>query len=127
MLKTTRLFGSAPAEDEVVRGGDGKADKTVKNLSKSKKPKNDESKNLTHIPTIGATRESTFLTSGVRKTFNHLRQVFNKAPILRNFNLEYHIQIKTDALSYAIGKILSLLSFDWVALDGSNLTKSNFG
>ncbi len=48
-----------------------------------------------------------FLTFGAKKAFIHLQKAFTKALILRHFDPEYHIQIETDALGYAIGEILS--------------------
>ena len=86
MLKTTGSSEvSAPkmfrADDDEVVGGVGgrRADETVKNLSKSKKLKNEKSENLTRI---GATGEPMFLTPGAREAFNHLKQAFIEAPIL---------------------------------------------
>ena len=84
MLKTTRsLEVLVPKslridDNEVVKVGD-RADKTIKNLSKSKKSKNEKSKVQTRIKALG---ETTFLTPGAKKAFNHLKQVFIKAPIL---------------------------------------------
>ena len=88
MLKTTRPSNSAPRElrandDEFVGGGGNN-----KNLSKFQKSKNAKSGIQTHI---GATRESTFLNPGAKKTFNQLRQAFTKAPILRHFDSECHM------------------------------------
>ena len=107
MLKTTGSSDSAQRDNnnEVVRGGGDK------NLSKSKKSKSG-------IQTrIGAIEEPTFLTSDARKAFNQLRQVFTKAPILRHFDLECHIRIKTDASSYAIGGVLSQLTSNHLTSD----------
>ena len=110
MLKTTVLsdptskkFG---ADDNKVVGIDCRANETVVNLSKNKK-----SKNLTYI-NIGATRKLNFLTPNAKKAFNQLRLIFIKAPILRHFDLESHIRIKTDALCYAIGGVLSQLNLE---------------
>ena len=127
MLKTTWSLGSAPTEDEVVGDGGGRADEMVENLSKSKKPKNDKSGNSTRIPTTGATGESTFLTPDAKKAFNRLRQAFIEAAILQHFDLKSHIRMETNASGYAIGGVYSQLSSDWIALDGLNLTKFNFG
>ena len=72
-------------EDEVVGDGSSRADEMaknlskVKNLSKSKKSKNDKSEILT-CTNIGAMGEI-FLTSNAKKAFNQLRQVFTKALI----------------------------------------------
>ena len=114
MLKTTEssedlaLNVFRANSNEVVGDiGSSKADKTFKNLSKSKKLKNDKSKSLTCCLNIKATEESTFLTPGAKKVFNHLRQAFVKAPIFLHFDSKYHIQIKTNASGYAIGRVLS--------------------
>lgn len=79
------------AKNKVVRNIVG-ADKTVVNLSKSKKLKN----NMFKIPiyiNIRATKKPTFLIPNTKKVFTQLGQVFIKAPIC--------------ALGYAISKILS--------------------
>ena len=65
---------------------------------------------------------------GAREAFNQLKQAFTKVLILRHFDSECHIQIETDALSYAIGGVLSQLNSDQVTLDSKSiLTKSDFG
>ena len=56
---------------------------------------------------IGAIGEPLLLTPVTRKAFNQLRQAFIKTPILRHFDLESHIRIKTDALGYTISGVLS--------------------
>lgn len=50
---------------------------------------------------------SGFPTLRVRLTFTKLREAFIKALILHHFDLEYHIWIETNTLSYAICRILS--------------------
>ena len=108
MLKTARSSEKlAPrafraGNNEVVRGGGDKVDETVVNLSK-----NEKSKKLTRVPNVGATREPNFLISDAKKTFNHLRLAFIKAPILQHFNSESYIRIETDASGYAISGVLS--------------------
>ena len=57
-------------------------------------------------------KKASFLTPEAKLAFIRLRQAFTKAPILRHFNLEYYIQIKTNASGYAIGGILSQLAFN---------------
>ncbi len=47
-----------------------------------------------------------FLNSKARKVFTKLRQVDVETPILNHFDLERHIQIKTDTSGYAISEIL---------------------
>ena len=69
-----------------------------------------------------------FLTPDARKAFNHLKQAFIKTPILQHFDPKCHIRIESNALSYAIGGMLSQLSNDWATPDKSILAnKSNFG
>ena len=119
-LKTTGSSGSLALEvfraddNEVVRVG-GRADETVvhlskskksRNLSKSKMSKNDKSESPT-CTNLGATGEPLFLTPNARKAFNHLRLAFTEARILRHFDPECHIWIKTNASAYAIGGVLS--------------------
>ena len=41
-----------------------------------------------------------------------MSQAFIEAPILNHFDLKCHIQIETDALGYAIGRIFSQLTLD---------------
>ena len=126
MLKTTGLSNDLAPKmfkadgDEVVGGGGGKVNETVKNLSKPKKSENEKSEILMHSLDIRATREPMFLTPKARKAFNHLRQAFIKAPILWHFDPECHIRIETDTSDYAIGEVLTQLSTDWTTPDKSN-------
>ena len=69
--------------NKVVGGG---GNETVMNLSKNKK-----SRKSTQVPIIRATEEPNFLTSNAKKTFNHLRLAFIKAPILRHFDFENYV------------------------------------
>ena len=127
MLKTTgsseesapRIFKAG--NNEFVRGGGGRADEIIVNLSKNKK-----SRKSTHVPNIGAMGEPNFLTPDAKKAFNHLRLVFIKAPILRYFDSESHIWIETDASSYAISEVLSQLNLDSDAPPNDS-NKSDFG
>ena len=76
---------------------------------------------------IGATGEPNFLTPNVKKAFNYLRLAFIKAPILRHFDLESYVRIKTNASGYAIGEILSQLNLDFNTLPNDlNSNKSDF-
>ena len=59
------------------------------------------------ISNIKAIRKPTFLTCNLKKAFNELQLAFIKALILQCFDLESHIQIKTDISSYAIGRVFS--------------------
>ena len=80
--------------------GSGKAD----DRNSSKKLKNIKSGIQTRIGTMG---EPIILTPSAKEDFNQLKQTFTKAPIFWYLDLEYHIWIETNALSYAIGRILS--------------------
>ena len=87
-----------------------KGEKTSKswNLAKSGK-KLSKSENSTNSD---ATEDGPkFLTPDARIAFNRLWLASTEAPILWHFDLEYHIQIETDALGYAIGGVLSQLTF----------------
>ena len=127
MLKTTGSSGLLALKafrtynDEVVRGSNSsRADEMVVNLFKSKKLKNKKFEILTRS---GAMGEPMFLTLNAKKAFNHLRQAFIKAPILRHFDLECHIWIKTDVSGYAIGKMLSQLTLDHLTSDQSDISQ----
>ena len=92
----------------------GKLSKTRK-LSKSQKlakSKKESSKNG-NLPNFDAKKNKPiFFTPNARTTFKHLRLACTKAPILQYFDLEYYIRIKTDASGYAIGGMLSQLTFE---------------
>ena len=53
---------------------------------------------------------SDFPTPGAKLAFPELRQAFLKAPIFHYFDPKRHMQIKTDALGYTIGGVLSQLT-----------------
>ena len=53
-----------------------------------------------------------YLTPKARLAFTKLRKAFTKAPILQHFDPKCYIRIKTDALSYAINRILSQLTLN---------------
>ena len=59
--------------NKIVRSNSCKVDKTVIDLSKSYKSKNNKSKKSMHISNIKAIEKLIFLTLNVKKTFNHLR------------------------------------------------------
>ena len=83
-----------------------KSKKTSKswNLAKSGK-KSLKNENSTNFDTIED--RSKFLTLDARTTFNRLWLAFIEASILWHFDLECHIWIETNALSYAISEVLS--------------------
>ena len=127
MLKTTRSTGSAAnskkTESEVggnnvvgdsMVGGDEATNPTKgKNQAKTTKSKiliksknHDFPKSKTEKAGMG------FFTPEARLAFTQLRQAFVENPIFYHFDPESHIQIKTDALSYAIGGVLNQLFFE---------------
>ena len=63
---------------------------------------------------IGAIGEPIFLIPDAKEAFNHLRQVFTEALILRHFDPECHIRIEIDTSGYAIGRVLSQLTSDFL-------------
>ena len=103
-------------DNKVIGSGGGRANETVRNSSRK----------LTCMPNIGAIREPNFLTPNAKKAFNHLQLAFIKAPIFQHFDLEIHIRIKTDVLSYSIGRVLSQLNLNSDA-PPNDLNKSDFG
>ena len=131
MLKTTGLSEKLAlkvfraGDNEVVGGGSGRADEMVVNSFMSK---NKKSKKLTYMLNIKAIEKSNFLTPDAKETFSHLMLAFIETPILQHFDLESHIRIETDALGYAIGRMLSQLNLDSnTPPNDSNLNKSDFG
>ena len=48
-----------------------------------------------------------YLILDASQAFTQLRQAFTKALILRDFDPECHIRIKTDASGYTLGGVLS--------------------
>ena len=94
---------------KLSKSGKSKGEKTSKsqNLAKSGK-KLSKSGNSTNSD---ATEDGPkFLTPDARTAFNRLRLAFIEAPIFWHFDPECHIQIETDALSYAIDGVLSQLT-----------------
>ena len=113
----------AKKSGKLSKSGKSKSKKTSKsqNLAKSGK-KSSKSGNSTNF---NATEDGPkFLTPDAKTTFNRLRLAFAEASILRFFDPECHIQIKTDASSYDINGVLSLLT-SGINLDGI-VTKVDF-
>ena len=115
------LDGSTAGDVDVDGFGSGSNEKSAKsksgNSAKSKKSPGNS----------GATEEPKFLTSNAREAFNHLKQAFTEAPILRHFDPELHIRIETDASGYAIGGVLSQPTSDQVTSSDSISSTSDFG
>ena len=64
------------------------------------------------LPSKNLNRATVYLTPDARQAFTQLRQTFTKAPILWHFDPKCHIRIETNVLGYAIGGVLSQLTFD---------------
>ncbi len=125
MLQTTdKLIGdktqSTPAEKQDVPGNISGANDVSsanringsnENLSNTKKLKN-QARLKKPTLTKANSFETDFLTSEVKEAFIHLQKAFTKPLILRYFDLERHIRIKTDALGYVIGTVLSWINLN---------------
>ena len=68
----------------------------------------------TGLPNIKANSETDFLTPKAKKAFIHLQKAFTKAPIFRHFDPECYIWIETNALEYAISRVLSQINSDYL-------------
>ena len=127
MLKTLRSAESLtqPGKSKVGVGGGRKAGRDRSEIDDRKKVDNNEvednkiekkvqkkskSKNLSKSKKM--VRSLDFLISRAKLVFIKLRQAFFKASILHHFDPKRHIQIKTDALGYAIGGVLNQLTLD---------------
>ena len=109
---------------KLSKSGKSKSKKTSKswNLAKSRK-KLSKSGNSTNFNATEARPK--FLTPNAKTAFNYLWLAFTEALIFWHFDLEYHIQIETDALGYIISGMLNQLT------SGTNpkgvVTKTNLG
>lgn len=99
--KRAELNGRGKIADNEVNGNEIKDNevKEEKNYWKTSKSKK-------------TVRFTDFFTFEVRLLFTKLRQIFVKAPILYNFNLDCHIWIKTGISEYAIDRIFSQLTLN---------------
>ena len=120
MLKTSNTKLAKPGKDVVGVGGSSKTgrngsrsriddsevdgDKIEDDEIRKKVQKLSKSKNLSKSKKMV---RSDFFTPKAKLAFIKLRQAILKALILYHFDPEHHIQIKTDALGYAIGKVFS--------------------
>ena len=109
--------------NEVVCVG-GRANETVVNLFN--KSKNNKFRNSIYILNIKAIEKLNFVIPNAKKTFNYLQLAFIKTLIFQDFDLESQIWIKTNALGYIIGEMLSELNLD-SNITSNNLNKSDFG
>ena len=126
MLKTTGSTGSAanPKETESEIGGDSVVgdsmvggDEATNPTKRKNQAKTTKSKILVKFKNHDFPKSRTeeartgFLTPEARLAFTQLKQAFVEAPILYHFDPKSHIRIETDASSFAIGGVLSHLSF----------------
>ena len=86
--------------------------KRVKKTAKSKKWIRAKKAKVSRAKNLSLSQLVTFFTADPKRAFTKLRQAFVEAPILNYFDSEGHIQIKMDALSYAISGIFSQLISD---------------
>ena len=90
MLKITRSLKLTlklfRVNNNEITENDSRAYKMIINLSKYNK-----SRNLMHVPNIGAIEELIFLIYNTKKIFNYLKQGFIKALIFQHFDLKSYI------------------------------------
>ena len=99
--KTGRLESQKSAKSQKLpKSGKSKDEK-------SKKPSKSGNSPNFNIKNSGPS----FLTLKTRSAVNCLPLAFTKAPVLQHFDPKCHIWIKTDALGYVIGGMLSQLAF----------------
>ena len=102
--------GSKRVEPKTRRSESQKLAKSQKSSKsgKSKGKKSEKSSKSGNLSNFNAKNSGpSFLTPKARSAFNCLRLAFTKALILEHFDPECHIRIKTVALGYAIGGVLS--------------------
>ena len=141
MLKTTRSAGSVANPEEtkgevsgnsvignsMVSGGEATNSTKGKNQAKTTKSKILVKSKSHNFPPNSRNRKAGtgFFTPKARLAFTQLRQAFVKVPILHHFDPESHIRIETDVSGYAIGGVLSQLSFG--TRPDRVVTKANLG
>ena len=119
-----KVDGFGGSVEHAKKSGKSKGQKTFKSQKSAKSGKNSSKSGKS--PNFNTTETGpSFLTPKARSAFNRLRLAFTKAPILWHFNPECHIWIKTNALGYAIGGVLSQLA-SGTSADGV-VTKADLG
>lgn len=78
---------------------------------------NDKIENLSSSTKVKNSPKIDIFISGVKEVFSYLWKTFSKALIRRHFNLEWNIQIKTDASKYAVSRVFSLITSDQHSFD----------
>ena len=111
--------GSKRVELKTGRSEGQKTSKSQKSAKfrksfKSGKSKSEKSKKLSkneNLPNFDAKDSGpSFLIPETRSAFNRLRLAFTEAPILRHFDPQCHIWIKTNPSGHVIGGVLSQLA-----------------
>ena len=103
--------GSKAGRDKSeIDGGEVDVNEIKEDEVKMKVQKTSKSKNLSKSKkTVGF---SDFFTLRAKLAFTKLRQAFFKTPILYHFDPKCHIQMKINALGYAIGRVFSQPTLD---------------
>ncbi len=96
----------------MASAGSNRVDKSIKNLSIVAKSTKSKKLDLPKANFVKVNSRTDFLTHEAKKIFIHLQKVFTETPILRHFDPECHIQIETNTLGYAIGGVLSQMTWD---------------
>ncbi len=106
------------APSAVGGAGGGRVGGSFENLSTAAKlakfKKSIKSKRL-DLPKANFARINSgidFLTTKAKKAFIYLQKTFTEALILRHFDPECHIWIETDALGYAISRVINQMTSD---------------
>ncbi len=106
-IQSTQATENKENQDAAAGAGGAGSGENIKNLSTVVKLAKSKKSNFAK-----ANFGMGFLTPGAKEAFIHLQKAFTKAPILRHFDQECHIQIETDALGYVIGGVLSQMTSD---------------
>ena len=94
-------YNESELDESEIDNGEVDSNKVGDNKISKKGQKTSKSKNLFKSKNLSKSKKmvkSDFFTLRARLAFTKLRQAFVKAPILYQFNLEYHIWIEIDAL-----------------------------
>ena len=128
-LKETEgeVSGNSVVGNSMVGGGEATNPIKGKNQAKTTKSKILIKSKSHDFPPNSRNREARtgFFIPEARLAFTQLRQAFVKVPILHHFDPESHIRIETDVSGYAIGGVLSQLSFG--TRPDRVVTKANLG
>ena len=112
--QTTKNKKNQKIPNSIARAKGGKVDRSFENLlttaKLAKKPKITKFKK-SNLVKINSARTD-FPIFEAKKAFIYLQKVFAKALIFRHFDLKCYIWMKTDALKYIIGKVLSQITLD---------------